>query len=181
MVIVYAPAVVPATGLLVQAVPLPPLQAVTPTARQRSKINMLASVRQAGFLRGLANRSTQARLATPVVFQGNPIEFPEEHVPGLEAVVDMVRSADPGVVPVTLTGLVAPKLKAGGATALAGPLVKDAVRVTLPVNPPAGVIRMADVFPVVAPAATLTAGLVMVKPGGIAEVTVTVAVSLAAM
>jgi hypothetical protein len=101
-------------------------------------MSILASARQVLFLLGMPNTSTQASVATPVVLHENcwPIELTEEHVPALGVVVDMVRTADPGLVPFTIAGLVAPKLKAGGATALAGLLVKEAVRVTLPVNPP---------------------------------------------
>lgn len=52
---------------------------------------------------------------------------------------------------VTLTGEVAPKLNVGASTAPAGLVVRAAVRVTLPVNPPLGVIVIVVVLPVVAP------------------------------
>jgi hypothetical protein len=42
--------------------------------------------------------------------------------------------------------------------------VTAAVNTTLPVNPPDGVTVMVDVFPVVAPAMTVTAVLVIAKP-----------------
>jgi hypothetical protein len=51
----------------------------------------------------------------------------------------------------------------------------EAARVTLPVNPPLGVIVIVDVFPVVAPAFTLMLGPLTASPGG-AEVTMTVCV-----
>ena len=68
--------------------------------------------------------------------------------------------------PLIVRGVVEPKLRVGGATAPAGLEVIAAVRVTLPVNPPAGVMVMVEVFPVVAPGATETAVPLMVKPGG---------------
>ena len=62
-----------------------------------------------------------------------------------------------------LTGPVDPKLNAGAATALAGLDVTTAVRLTLPAKPPIGVSVIVDVFPVVAPGATVTAVPVTVK------------------
>jgi hypothetical protein len=54
-----------------------------------------------------------------------------------------------------LTGLVAPKLSVGGSCTALGSAVIDAVSVTAPVNPALGVTVIVEVFPVVAPAATL--------------------------
>jgi hypothetical protein len=50
-----------------------------------------------------------------------------------------------------LTGDVVPKLNVGGSVAPFGLVVRAAVNVTLPVNPPLGVTVIVDVFPVVAP------------------------------
>jgi hypothetical protein len=77
-----------------------------------------------------------------------------------------------------LTGLVEPKLKVGGLTAPAGPEVMAAVSATLPVNPPAGVNVIVEVFPTVAPGATETAVPVIVKVG-LVTVTDTVPVTAA--
>jgi hypothetical protein len=79
----------------------------------------------------------------------------DEHAIG--AVVAMVSVADAVPVPLIVTGLVVPKLAVGGYKAFAGLEVIAAVSVTLPVNPPEGVIVIAEVFPVVAPAAAVTA------------------------
>lgn len=64
-----------------------------------------------------------------------------------------------------LTGLVEPKLKVGGYWAPVGLEVTAAVSTTLPVKPPAGVTVMVEVFPVVAPGVTVTAGPLTVKLG----------------
>ena len=63
----------------------------------------------------------------------------------------MVRVAVPAPAPVMLTGVVAPKLRVGVATTLAGLEVTAAVSATLPVNPPTGVTVMVEALPVVAP------------------------------
>ena len=73
---------------------------------------------------------------------------------------------------VMLTGLVDPKLRVGSLTAPLGLEAREAVRVTLPVKPPAGVTVMVEVFPEVAPGRTLTAVPLTVKLGG-GTVTVT--------
>jgi hypothetical protein len=88
-------------------------------------------------------------------------------------VVVIVRIAVAAALPVILTGLVAPKLKVGGLAAPCGPDVTAAESVTLPVNPPAGVRVIVDVFPVVAPGAIATAEPVIVKlAGAVAPLTV---------
>ena len=84
----------------------------------------------------------------------------------------MVRVAVPAAVPVILTGLVEPKLSVGGYCAPLGLEVTAAVSATLPVKPPAGVIVIVDVLPVVAPGATVTDGVAMEKVGVIAWVSV---------
>jgi hypothetical protein len=71
------------------------------------------------------------------------------------------------------TGLVEPKLKVGGYWAPDGLEVMAAVSATLPMKPPAGVTVIVEVFPVVAPGATVTAVLVKANEG---LVTVTEAV-----
>jgi hypothetical protein len=73
-----------------------------------------------------------------------------------------------------LTGLVEPKLKVGRYWAPVGLEVTAAVSVTLPVKPPAGVTVIVEVFPVVAPGATVTAVPLIVKLGFTTVVTVTV-------
>ena len=95
------------------------------------------------------------------------------------AVVETVRTAVPAVVPVMLTGVVDPKLKLGGYWAPGGLDVRAAVNATLPTKPPAGVTEMVDVFPEVAPGATVTTVPVTVKLGFTAVVTVTCAVPVA--
>jgi hypothetical protein len=89
----------------------------------------------------------------------------------------MVSVAVPAVVPVMLTGLVVPKLKVGGYVPFAGLEVTAAVSATLPVKPPEGVMVTVAVFPVVAPAVSVSDELLRVKVGvgGGTAVTVTVA------
>ena len=82
--------------------------------------------------------------------------------------VVMVRVAVPGAVPAMLTGLVAPKLKVGGYCAPAGLDVTEAVRATLPVKPPAGVMVMVEAFPIIPPGAMIMAVPVTENVGGIA-------------
>jgi hypothetical protein len=68
------------------------------------------------------------------------------------------------VVPELITGLVV-KLRVGGSTAPLGLLVIAAISCTLPVKPPLGLIVMVEVFPLVAPAAIVTAVPPMVNAG----------------
>jgi hypothetical protein len=77
----------------------------------------------------------------------------------------MVRAAVPADIPVIFTGLVEPKLKVGGYCAPDGLEVMAAISATLPVKPPAGVTVIVDVFPVVAPGATVTAVPLNAKEG----------------
>jgi hypothetical protein len=97
------------------------------------------------------------------------------------AVVEMTRVAVPAVAPVIVTGLVEPKLNVGGYWAPEGLEVTAAVNPTLPVNPPAGVMVMVDVFPVVAPRASVTAIPPIAKLGFTAVVTVTGAAPVVAL
>jgi len=92
-----------------------------------------------------------------------------------------VRVAVPAVAPAMFTGLVEPKLTVGGYTAPAGPEVTAAVRTTLPVKPPAGVTVIVEVFPLVAPGATLTAVPLTAIPGGTGGVTMMEAVPVLAL
>jgi hypothetical protein len=75
----------------------------------------------------------------------------------------MVRVAVPGAALVRFTGVVDPKLRVGGSTPPAG--LMTAVSTTLPLNPPVDVKVMVEVFPLVAPAATVTGVPATVKPG----------------
>ena len=85
----------------------------------------------------------------------------------------MVSVPVPADVPVMFTGLVAPKLKVGKSVAPVGLVARAAVSVTPPVNPPAGVTVMVEVFPLVAPGETVTAVPLTVMLGFGAVVTVT--------
>jgi hypothetical protein len=98
----------------------------------------------------------QARAAPPSVYQGNPRCIGLTSDALVAGVVYMVRVAVPELDPVMLTGVVEPKLKVGGYWALAGADVIAAVSATLLVKPPLGVTVTVEVFPVVAPGATVT-------------------------
>jgi hypothetical protein len=82
------------------------------------------------------------------------------------AVVAIVRVPVPAALPAIVRGLVELKLKVGGAEAPLGLVVRAAVRVTLPMKPPAGVTVIVEVLPVVAPAVMLTGVPLTVKSGG---------------
>ena len=73
------------------------------------------------------------------------------------ATVEIASVAIPTTPLATLTVLVVPKLKVGGKMAPAGLDVTDADNATLPVNPLLEVMVIIEVFPVVAPEATVTA------------------------
>lgn len=77
-----------------------------------------------------------------------------------------MRVAVTAVVPVIFTGLVELKLNVGGSWnwATFGP-EQVVERITLPVKPPPGVTVMVDVFPEVAPGATVTGVPLTEKPG----------------
>ena len=130
-------------------------------------------VRQRRRCEGLMRSSRHARTAPPAGSQG-PGAGLASAVVVVVAVVATVRVAVPEAVPVIETGVVAPKLRVGALTAPAGEVVTAAVRATLPVNPPLGVTVRVEVFPVVAPAATVTAVPESFRPGvEVVEVTVT--------
>lgn len=76
--------------------------------------------------------------------------------------------AVPALVPVIETGVVVPNDNVGRSVAPLGLEVRAAVIATLPVNPPAGVTVIVDVFPVVDPGVIVTAVPAMANPGGAA-------------
>ena len=123
---------------------------------------------------------TPAKAAPLAAYQGTPLRLGRARAALVAAVVVMVSVAVPADVPVMLTGLVEPKLKAGGYWAPVGLEVTAAVSVTLPVKPPTGVTVIVEVFPAVAPGETVTAVPLTVNPGDGGIVTVTEAVPLVA-
>lgn len=126
--------------------------------------------RRAGMPRSTRKHRTALPPEYHAMVRGLAVDAGQELV--VVAVVEMVRVAVPAAAPVMLTGVVVPKLKVGGSVPPLGLVAAVAVSATLPVNPPVGVTVMVEVFPVVAPAATETAGPAMVKVGG-TTVTVT--------
>ena len=86
----------------------------------------------------------------------------------------MVSVAVLDAVPLMVTELVAPELKVGASCAPEGLELMDAVSVTLPVKPPAGVTVTVEEFPLVAPGEMVTdvAEIVNVGGGGVETVTV---------
>jgi hypothetical protein len=89
-------------------------------------------------------------------------------------VVKTVRVAVPAALLVIFTGLLESKLKTGGfRVLLLGVDVMAAVRTMPPVKPDAGVTVIVEVFPVVAPGATVIGVPVIVNGGAFATVTVT--------
>ena len=171
-------------GLLVPPPPPalpPPPQASTPPVRATRSASIPSIVRQLRRHAGMPKSRMQARVAPPAAYQGTPGRLGYANAALVAAVVLMVRVAVPAVVPVMLTGLVEPKLKVGRYWAPDGLEVTAAVSITLPVKPPAGVTVMVEVFPVVAPGATVTAVPLTVKLGFTAVVTVTEAVPVVAL
>ena len=67
-------------------------------------------------------------------------------------------------LPLIVMELVEPRLTVGRSTAPAGLEEIAAVSVTVPVNPPVGVIEIVEVFPEVAPGATVTGFPEMLNP-----------------
>jgi len=65
-----------------------------------------------------ANSRRHARVAPPVAYHGTPGRLGYTSAALVGAVVEMVRVAVPALVPVMLTGLVAPKLKVAGTGAI---------------------------------------------------------------
>ena len=99
-----------------------------------------------------------------IVFHGRDAGGASIEVQPVAADVVTVKVAVAAFVPEILTGEVEPKLRTGGDATLAG-LVIAAVRVTAPVNPPAGVMVTVEVLPLVAPGLTLTDVLAIEKLG----------------
>jgi hypothetical protein len=131
---------------------------------------------------GILNSRTPAKIAPPAGAQGNSegVGAAEVQDPEVGATVEMERVAVPELVSAVATGLVDPKLNAGGSIAPDGLEARAAVSETLPLNPPAGVTVMVEVLPVVAPAVTVTEVPLTEKEGCVAAVTVTTAVALPA-
>ena len=145
----------------------PPPHADTPPMKTARRTTIPSVVRQPRLPAGMPNNSRQARTAEPPVYQGIPrgTRLSAVHDWVWPSVVTMVRVAVPAVMPVILTGVVEPKLNVGFATAPDGLDVMAAVSAMFPVNPLAGVNVIRAVFPVVAPAATLTVVPATVKLG----------------
>ena len=97
--------------------------------------------------------------------QGTPGRLGSSRALLVAAVVDMVRVAVPPAALVMVTGLVEPKPRVGRYCAPVGLEVIAAVKTTLPVKPPDGVTVIVEVFPVIAPWATVTAVPAMVNVG----------------
>lgn len=77
----------------------------------------------------------------------------------------MFSVADAGFVPGTRSGLLEPKLRVGSEDAPEGLEEMEALSVTVPVNPPEGVMAIVEVFPLVEPRVTVTAVPCSVRPG----------------
>jgi hypothetical protein len=153
-----------------------------PQVRHVSKMSIPSIVRQLRLRAGMPKSSMHARATPPVAYQGNPMRLGYDRAAAVvAAVVEIVSVAVPALAPVMLTGVVVPKLKVGGLAAPLGLEVMAGVNVTLPVNPPLGVTVMVEVSAVVAPGDRVTAVALRVKPGGVADVTVTVAVPVAGL
>jgi hypothetical protein len=100
-----------------------------------------------------------ARAALPANGQnGFPAWFRAEVAAVVFTVSVVVCATAPVIVAVARTPHVAGSLAATGVIAQ--------LRLTAPVNPPDGVNVMVEVFPVVAPGATVIAVPVIAKPGG---------------
>jgi hypothetical protein len=154
-VTVYWPAVVPGSPVVVVPAPAlfplpPPPQDSIPPLRDIRSSKLPRTARQRRNRLGVLKSRRQAREAAPAVYQ--EIRFPGlREALLLAAVVRTVSVALTLVIPVTLTGLVVPKLKVGRCWAPGGAEVTAALSVMAPVNPPVGVIPTEEVFPVVAP------------------------------
>lgn len=141
-----------------------PPHATKPKPKAINNASMACHLRRRA---GIPNSNKQASAAPPPAYHGGRLDEAAEAEHGLEAaVVAMVSVALPAAPPVTLTGVVAPKLKVGRLTAPLGLEVTTAVRTTLPVKALAGVMLTVEASPVVAPAATDTAVPVIAKLGG---------------
>jgi hypothetical protein len=169
-VIVYRPGVVPLVEDVLAGVRLPP-QATSPPAITRNKAAIPRNRRQERRRRGIPKSRMQARAAPPEGYQGNRLRAGLA-VAVVGAVVEMVRVAMAEPLLLTLAGEDAPKLRVGRCLAPTGAEAIEAVRVTVPVKPPAGVMETVDAFAVVAPAATVTDVVARAKDAGAAAATV---------
>ncbi len=173
----YVPAVVP--GLPPPPTPPPPPppppHAMKPPMRITRKTSRPSRVRQRRRRPGMPIPSSKPKArVVPPAYQRTPGRAGGARAALVAAVVETVKVAVTAELPVTLTGVVAPKLRVGASCAPLGAEVMAAESETLPVNPLLGVTVTVEVLPVVAPGDTETAVPVIVKPGGLA-VTVKVA------
>lgn len=159
-------------GLLL-VVAFPP-QASAPLTTKARSTSMPTIARQFRRRLGIQKNSRQASADPSVAYQRPDGRAGYSTAPEVAAVVVMVSVAVAALAPEMLTGLLDPKLKLGGYWAPLGLDVIAALRVTLPVKPPEGVTVIVEVFPVVAPGATVTLAPLIENPGLTAVVTVTV-------
>jgi hypothetical protein len=174
-VTVYGPVVVP--GLLLPWLPplpdeLPPPQLMAPPASTTSSMSMRRVRLPRRRTAPIPNSNRQAKATAPCRHCPPGVEG-EANDAAVAAVVEMVRVAVWLPAPVIVTGDVAPKLNVGASTAPEGELVRAAVRVTAPVNPPDGATVIVEAFPVVAPGASVTAVPATVRPGTGTGLTIT--------
>jgi hypothetical protein len=148
--------------------PLSPLlHATRPPVKVTKDNNRLNIARHARLRLGITNRDKLAS-ATPLPAYHEPrLGTSLNEVQAFEelAVVAMVKVPVAAALPEIVRRLVELKLKVGGVVTPLGPLVRAAVRVTLPVKPPVGVTVIVEVLPVAAPAAMLTGVPLAVKLG----------------
>src|SRR5580692_10522053 len=92
---------------------VPPPQAEMPAMNATRSSNMPSIDSQRRRRAEIPNKNAQARTAPLPAYQGSArgVWLVEVHCPGALAVVVRVRVAEPGVAPVTMTGVVVPKLK----------------------------------------------------------------------
>ena len=166
----YVPAVVPGVGVgggvVVPLLPPPP-QAKRALENATSNSRLPAITLQPRRRALKPTSKMPARAVSPMGYQGAPGRAAGRSAPVVGAVVDTVRVAVAGPAAVMLTGLLVPKLNVGRYCAPEGLDARVAVRVTLPVNPPAGVTVTVEVFPAVVPGALMvTAVPPTVNDGG---------------
>ena len=130
--------------------------AAAPPARVAKSAAHPSQVRQLRRA-GTQKSKAQARAAPPKIARRLPGNSGRASIALLAAMVVTVNEAVAALVPVICTGLVEPKLKVGTSWAPAGVAVTAPDSPIAPVNPPLGVMVMVEMFPLVAPAATLTA------------------------
>jgi hypothetical protein len=132
---------------------------------------ILSMVRQLRRRDGKQKSSKQARAAPPAVYQRPLWRMGYARALLVAAAVKTVRVAVCEVVPLSVTEA-GVRLHPAGSLAAMGVMAQ--LRLTTPVYPAVpGVTVIVEVFPVVAPGATETAGPVMVKGASAGVVTVT--------